>query len=489
MQSLKSTAFAVTLLAISFGLYCVSNNNAVPETELDPIEIDSSLSTSQRGSMTLPSFDSQSQQAPIQVSTNAAPALDSGNMPSLQSNSFPNQSNSFPSQSNSFPSQSNSFPELPTLQTPNLQPQDPQFTNSAPALETEPKQQSPLKLPSLSGTPNTTMRGNSLQLPEIATRQPVSTAPTNRDNGLIDALKTNNSKTQAGDNSFQARPTFSTTLPAGGANDQSFNSLATAVAKDNEEQPVSNADGVTELSSQAPSQASIANVWAEVDRLVAADQYRYALGVLSQHYTRKGLTGPQQQKLQGWLDALAGKVIYSTEHHFVSRPYVVTATDTLESIANQMKVPTEVIYNINRAQFSSSNEVKPGMELKVVNGPFHAEIDLKSKMMTLFVKNLYAGRFPVAVGISGDPKAGNFKVMAKSPNGFTWRDANGKEYPAGSPGNGYGPYWIGLTGSLCIHAVPSGTPHGHRGCIGMSEKDAKDVFGILSKDSQISIVR
>jgi LysM repeat protein len=470
MQSLKSTAFAVTLLAISFGLYCVSNNSTVPETEMDPIEIDSSLATSQRGSMTLPSFDSQNQQPPIQVSSNAA-AINSGNMPSLQSNSFP---------------------KLPTLEIPNLQPQEPQFTNSAPSLETEPKQESPLKLPSLSAAPNSTASGNSLQLPEIANRQPVSTAPTNRDNGLIDALKTNNSKMQAGDNSFKTSPTFSTTLPAGRGNDQSFNSLATAVAKDNEAEPVSNADGASEFKSQGPPRntpASIASVWAEVDRLVAADQYRKALGALSQQYTKKGLTGPQQQKLQGWLDALAGKVIYSTEHHFVSRPYVVTPTDTLESIANQMKVPTEVIYNINRAQFSSSNEVRPGMELKVVNGPFHAEIDMKSKMMTLFVKNLYAGRFPVAVGISGDPNAGNFKVMAKSPNGFTWRDANGKEYPAGSPGNGYGPYWIGLTGSLCIHAVPSGTPHGHRGCIGMSEKDAKDVFGILSKDSQISIVR
>ena len=110
-------------------------------------------------------------------------------------------------------------------------------------------------------------------------------------------------------------------------------------------------------------------------------------------------------------------------------------------------------------------------------------------MMTLFVKNLYAGRFPVAIGISGNPDVGNFDVKVKSPEGFTWRDASGKEYPAGSPGNGYGPYWMGLSGSLCIHAVPPGTPQGHRGCIGLGEKDARDVYGILSKNSQISIVR
>ncbi len=463
MQSLKSTAFAVTLLAISFGLYCVStNNNTVPESDLiDPIEIDSSLSTSLSGSMS--SFDSQSNQAPIQISTNANQAMNSGSMPSLK--------------------QSSTFPQLPTLQTPNLQPPQTQFTNSSASLGAKPKDQTPLELPAFSSSPS-----SPLLLPEIATRQPVSTAPTTRDDGLIDALKTNDFKTP--NNSFQADPSFTTTQPAGA--DSSYNSLATAITKDDDKGNVSNADGSPGFRSQSPdlsAPTSIAGVWAEVDRLVAADEFRKALGVLSKHYGKKGLTGPQQQKLQGWLDALAGKVIYSTGHHFVSRPYTVKSGETLESIASQLKVPAEVIYNINRAQFNGSNQVSQGMELKIINGPFHAEVDLEAKMMTLFVKNLYAGRFPVAVGISGKPDAGNFDVMVKSPNGFTWRDATGKEYPAGSPGNGYGPFWIGLSNSLCIHSVPAGTPHGHRGCIGLSEKDAKDVFGILSKDSKLSIVR
>jgi len=46
VQSLKSTAFAVTLLAISFGLYCVSSTSPKPETEfVDPIQIDSQFAT------------------------------------------------------------------------------------------------------------------------------------------------------------------------------------------------------------------------------------------------------------------------------------------------------------------------------------------------------------------------------------------------------------------------------------------------------------
>ena len=460
MQSLKSTAFAVTLLAISFGLYCVTSTTAPEPEMLDPIEIDTSLSTSQKGSMALPSYDLSNPTAPMQISTNTNPGF-SGNVPPLSTQSAP---------------------ELPSLQAPNLNQSGGQFSSNPAPMNQNP----PLKLPTLSqSTMQVPPLNNEIKLPEIAQRQPVSTMPAARDDGLINALQSNDQASAAGSTS---------------RNDNSFNSLATAVTKDDDDNRVKSADGslgsidlampeFKPASPAKPAPFSIANVWTEVDQLVAADEYRKALGALSQHYGRKGLTGPQQQKLQGWLDALAGKVIYSTEHHFFREPYVVKRGETLESIGRQLKIPGEVIFNINRAQFAGSTEVSPGMELKVINGPFHAEVDMDTKMMTLFIKNLYAGRFPVAIGISGNPHEGNFNVMVKSPKGYTWRDANGKEYPAGAPGNGYGPYWIGLTDSLCIHAVPPGTPHGHHGCIGLSEKDAKDVFGILSKESQLSIIR
>jgi len=473
VQSLKSTAFAVTLLAISFGLYCVSTNNTAPEGDLiDPIHIDTTLSTSNSGSMMLPSADINHQPAPIQISTEIVPTVDPNSLPRMAS------------------------PELPTLQAPTLNPSQGQFSNgstSAPTITIG--EAEPLKLPAFTQTPvqpENVQNNPPMKLPEIAMRQPVSTVPANRDEGLIDALKAdvNEFKAQVLPNQIQQQ-----TVGTPNANDNSFNSLATAAVPTEEELYRAKNAGTMAMpdfeseSAAKPAPTSIGAVWSEVDRLVAADEYRKALGTLSQHYGRPGLTGPQQQRLQGWLDALAGKVIYSTEHHFVRKPYLVKRGETIESISRQLKIPAEVIYNINKAQFGVSNEVTPGMELKVVSGPFHAEVDLQSKMLTLFVKNLYAGRFPIAVGISGNPDQGDYKVMVKSPQGFTWRDATGKEYPPESPGNGYGPYWIGLTGSLCVHAVPSGTPHGHRGCIGLAEEDAKDVFGILSKESQISIVR
>lgn len=479
MQSLKSTAFAVTLLAISFGLYCVSSNNTPPEAELiDPIQIDSSFSTtSQSGSMTMPSHNINSQPAPMQVSTNTAPSLEK--LPSSRVGNLLPTGDQISFNPNTAPPvlNQNTPLKLPSLSQPPAQPTLPATTN-----QTVPE------LPSFSQSgfqkqpAQTQPEPIQLQLPEIAARQPVSISPTVRDNGLINALESNDFNPQNGNAS----------------NDNSFNAQATAVTNTEDDDAVKSAEGsfaslsVPNLKNEAPAKpapVSIADVWEEVDQLVAADEYRRALGTLSQHYGKKGLTGPQKQKLQGWLDALAGKVIYSTEHLFVKQPHIVQMGETLASISQRFKVPGEVIYNINQSQFNGANEVSPGMQLKMVQGPFHAEVDLEKKMLTLFVQNLYAGRFPVAIGISGNPGEGNYDVKVKSPSGFTWRDAKGKEYPAGSPGNGYGPYWMGLSGSLCVHAVPSGTPQGHRGCIGLSEKDAKDVYSILSKDSQISIVR
>lgn len=235
--------------------------------------------------------------------------------------------------------------------------------------------------------------------------------------------------------------------------------------------------------------ANIDQAWVEVQELVDAEKFRDALVLLTRFYRNDDLTSSQRTKLNDWLDALAGKVIYSTENHFTSTAYKMKAGETLAEIATRWNVPAQVVYNINRKQIGNNPNVAAGTELKMINGPFHAEVDMSSATLTLFLKDLYAGRFPVKLGISGDPRPGQFNVVAKSVQGHTWRDADGNDFPPDAPENGYGPYWIGMTGSLCIHAINDDEIPGHSGCIGLLEKDAKDIFGILANRSQIKVVR
>ncbi len=459
MQSLKSTAFAVTLLAISFGLYCVSSNEKATEEEIDfgGPQIYEGVAQDSITPMT-PNTEF--------ISTNAAPGIAPTTPPAMGLPDLPPMSTM---NSNQIASRSLS---APPLQTP---------SDNAPVnLRTEPPAlNASFTTPDFSSGPS-----------EISNRQPVSKSPAIRDEGLIDALKPElKPATQA--NGFTTQP-----INADVNANPSYNSLAGAVSKDGDRGSVRNAAETApfKMPGNSPGpQAAPANdikaAWKQVDDLVEKDDFRGALSLLSRFYRSKNITGPQQQRLQAFLDALAGKVVYSPEHHFTGQAYVVQQGETLETIAAKLKVPAEVIFNINQQQFAGANEVRPGMNLKVVSGPFHAEVSLDNKMMTLFIQDLYAGRFPVAVGVSGKPKEGTYAVMVKSAEGYAWRDESGKQYPPGSPENGYGPYWIGLTQHLCVHAVPNGTASGHRGCIGLSVKDAKDIYGMLSRDSKISIVR
>lgn len=225
--------------------------------------------------------------------------------------------------------------------------------------------------------------------------------------------------------------------------------------------------------------------WPIVDGLVAEQKFRESLQLLTRFYRSPGLTGPQRQQLDGWLDALATKVVFSNEHHLTSA-YVSKPGDSLLELGRQWGVPGQLIYNINKNNIANPLSIQPGTELKKITGPVNAEVDLNSNIMTLYVEELYAGRFNIKIGTSGSPRPGDFRVVGKLPGGHDWQDATGT-YPPGDPNNHYGENWIALEGSLCMHAVDANTDDGHRGCLGLSEIDAEDVFAILSEGSTVSI--
>ena len=347
---------------------------------------------------------------------------------------------------------------------------------------------------------------------ELATRQPIES---DRDDGLINALQTEingAAETVSIDNrsggDFQPPPienkpeiSIDTDFSNNDFNpqlkkaqpieltDKAENRLAS------EQSPIGMDLNVQQANIAPPAKSidnrklgNIDQAWVVVEKMVDDKNFRGALALLTRYYRDDDLDQPQRTKLNDWLDALAGKVIYSSEHHFTTMSYKMKAGETLSDIANRWQVPAQVVYNINRKMIGDQPNVIAGTELKMINGPFEAEIDMSSQTLTLFLKNLYAGRFPVKLGISGNPRPGEFNVVAKSVQGHTWRDAEGNDFPPESPENGYGPYWIGMTGSLCIHTVANEEISGHSGCIGMSEKDAKDIFGILANRSKVKVV-
>ncbi len=231
--------------------------------------------------------------------------------------------------------------------------------------------------------------------------------------------------------------------------------------------------------------AGVSNAIRTADKLFNEDKLKDALVTLSLFYNTPALSGEQRSDLLARLDPLAREVIYS-KRHLLEQPHRVGKNETLIEIAAQYKVPWQLLANINHVDDPVT--ILPGTELKVVRGPFRAEIDLVQKELTIFLDDLYAGRFPIGIGNDPPPKPGLFTVQDKQ-NQRTFYDAAGSPVPAGSPNNPYGNVWIDLGGQLCIHGSPSTTSPSEKGCISLAEDFASDLYGILSQGSSVTIRR
>ncbi|TWU41383.1 putative L,D-transpeptidase YkuD [Novipirellula aureliae] len=229
----------------------------------------------------------------------------------------------------------------------------------------------------------------------------------------------------------------------------------------------------------------LANAIQTADAQYAADQRKEALATLSLFYNTPNLSQTERSEMLGRLDALAAEVIYSKQH-LLEQPYRVGHHETLMQIAVRYEVPWQLLANINGVDDPIT--VLPGTELKVVRGPFRAEVNLSTQELTLFLGDLYAGRFPIAVGNDPTPKAGTFTIQDKQAE-RTFYDANGNSVPAGDPNNPYGTLWLDLGSQLCIHGSPYATKPTPHGCISVASDYADDLYGILTQGSSVTIRR
>jgi lipoprotein-anchoring transpeptidase ErfK/SrfK len=243
-----------------------------------------------------------------------------------------------------------------------------------------------------------------------------------------------------------------------------------------------------------PARAAALTAWSlrrdlqAAEQLVADSKFPDALIKLSPYHRHPDLTSDDQSQLTAWLDALAAKVIYSREH-LLATPYEVRRNETLDDIARRHQVPWMLLASINREVVNDPQILVPGTQLKVVPGPFRADVSLAAGEVTLFLGEMYAGRFPFALG-NEPPQPGSYKVQDKL-NNRTYYAADGRTIPANDPSNPYGGAWIDLGHEVCIHGSPIAPagPAATLGCISLSPQDARDVFGILSVGSDVTIRR
>lgn len=195
-----------------------------------------------------------------------------------------------------------------------------------------------------------------------------------------------------------------------------------------------------------------------------------ALRELSPWYDHAAIPAEQKTELNDLLSQLAGTVVYSREH-WLQEPCVVQQGETLETIAQRQRVPWQLLGKING--ISDPNSLVPGEQLKVIRGPFHAQLSRTRSELALFVDNLYAGRFEVHAAGDVAQADGIFPVT---------------KFAADHPSNSLRQPYISLGGNLFLR-LPDGGPTPQPGTMQIGERDLSDVFDILSDRSQVTIRR
>jgi len=202
-----------------------------------------------------------------------------------------------------------------------------------------------------------------------------------------------------------------------------------------------------------------------VHQLLDQKQFALALQHLSAMHQSTQLTPAERLQLNTLLDQVAGTVIYSQEHLLLD-PHTVTANETLDTIAAKYQVPAGLLAKINGID---AGQLKPGDKLKVVQGPFSAEINIEAGELTLILDGNYAGRFPVSAGPGAAAAVGSYVVQNKP----------------GLHNLQLIPQAVGAPGAASV-LIGANNP---RVALRLSPHDAEDVSSILSNGSNVVIRR
>ena len=245
-------------------------------------------------------------------------------------------------------------------------------------------------------------------------------------------------------------------------------------------------------------QSKFAKLMETVEQKLNEGQLAEAQLWLSVLYNNPDLPADQANQITELLDKLAGTVIYSRQS-YLEPAYTTQAGDTIGQIAQRYEVPWQLLAKINGLMPPTAaiddvavrdRPLSPGIQLKVVRGPFDAVVRLDRQELTLMVHNRYAARFPVSVGGDAPKLEGEYLVGEKTPDAVG-QATTGVSIGLNDPQNPQGGPRIALAESA--GRSPADSPPAGRNSTGptlrVSDRDMQDLYGILSVGSRVTIRR
>lgn len=207
------------------------------------------------------------------------------------------------------------------------------------------------------------------------------------------------------------------------------------------------------------------------------------------------LGAQQRERVKTEMAKLAEKWLWgpaSFPNDTLCDTYTVRSGDLLDIIGRRLKVPYDVLMQINN--IPRPQALQAGKALKVIKGPFHVKVCRTTFTMDLYLQDTYVRSFKVGLGRPGyETPTGRWRVQDGGkliqP---TWTDPDsGRVYKANDPDYPLGTRWIALEGiegaavgrtGFAIHGTKEpeqiGTA-GSRGCIRMYNGDVVLMYNLL----------
>lgn len=242
------------------------------------------------------------------------------------------------------------------------------------------------------------------------------------------------------------------------------------------------AEGTAESDPPVVISAALAEKLRQIDQLYRDERILDAHAELSRLYWNQ----PSSRKIiRARIEHTAG-LIYGTSDKQFSEPYVVEYGDTLEGIAAKYSLTWQYLGSINR---TTPETLQAGQQLKVIEGPFSAVVDLDEFSMTVHAHGWYVHRYQIGIGKENRTPVGEFTVQEKLENPV-WYNPDGGVVEADDPENPLGEYWLGLGNHIGIHGtidVDSIGQAASRGCIHLGDSDIAEVYNLLGTGSKVLI--
>ena len=255
--------------------------------------------------------------------------------------------------------------------------------------------------------------------------------------------------------------------------------------------------------------SNAADLFTQADAKIKASDLLGARKQLVDALDAKKFSPGDQDEAFKRLSRINDSVVFSTTKYLndpCQAQYVVKSGDSMQKIAAQYAITWQLLGKLNG--ISDPRKLKAGKTLKVIKGPFHAQVNKTAFTLDLYLDKpgdagaIFVKRFRVGLGENDSTPTGLWAIDTKleKPRYYNSRDTGPRTVESGDPANPLGTRWLALSGkegqavgkeSYGIHGTIDPASIGQKksmGCIRMLNEDVEQVYDILiSKQSTVTV--